>query len=146
MPYLFYIGWPLLFFSCIIYLARNQCKKSDCCVIWSAAILGVGGIMCVILGAIATWGPESPINMGGGGGAPAGFSPTPVINGGGGGGSGGPGCHIAQATCPTCNSEYPQQACLYCLAACDCYNACNSCCEQNQAAAAALGTNCGLKC
>lgn len=45
-------------------------------------------------------------------------------------------------TCPSCNSPYPQQACIYCAAACDCANACSSCCQQNWNKAAQLGTNC----
>jgi hypothetical protein len=57
------------------------------------------------------------------------------------------GCGASQYTCPNCNSPTPQQACLYCQAACLCHNACErQCCLENSQYASSLGTNCGYAC
>ena len=52
-------------------------------------------------------------------------------------------CSVTAISCPSCDSDDPEQACLYCEAACDSYNACaTSYCTSNLQAASELGTDC----
>lgn len=115
--------------SCHAFCSSNADCPGSSCTEFRSVFFGNTTQACRVAGTgVRVWGGGSAASAGGGGGSA-----------GGGGGS---------SSCTTrcqsmCTGRVPEQACLYCQAACLCRCANNSsCAQQNAATACSLGT-CG---